>query len=588
MGIVALFAAISASRQTSAQQDINRALLDAADRGELAAVDDLLRKGADPNTFDRENFATPLRRAVYQGHLKIIEELLDWGADPRVGGTVVIDETVYKKREDVARLLMSRGVDINERDSNGTPTLERQLWGTPADHPLSQVEDIAFLLKLGADPNAQSPGGITALMMVAGRFAMSEGAEETKAVVAMMRLLLKSGARVETEDDIGATALIHAMDGGTLSAIKVLTEAGANINHQNKNGMPPLLMALQRRDRDGRIDYLLGHGANVKIKDKEGMTSVMAATRQGYLKHLSLFLQRGVDPNARTQSGRTAAHSAAAYYNFNSPYDNLTEDKKDRATAVDMLRVLAQAKADLTAADNEGFTPMHVAARAGYTETLRFLLDRGGNQNQLNAKGETPVFLTIGAILDGFPKLKLLVSKGANVNTPNIERTTPLMLAAMTRNRGMLMYLLGQKADPNATDKTELTALNVASAIIGEQSVDPRDYAAMTTALASSMSSVDQRDRSGMTPLMWAAISNIPDALTPLLKKGADINARSGDGRSPLMWAACANADRTIPELLNHSADRSAKDNNGRTALDWARALDQPVAKLLESQLRTP
>jgi ankyrin repeat protein len=576
------------SSLTFAEKDINAALIDAADRGDLAGVDQLVKKGADVNTRNTETFATPLDRAVYQGHVDVVKHLLDLGANPRIGGAVVIDDTVLKKREDVARLLMSRGVDINEKDSNGTPTLERQVWGTPVDQPLSQVDDIAFLLKLGADPNAQTPGGVTALMVVAGRFAMEDRPEEIKAIVAMLRLLIKSGARVDIEDAKGATALTHAADGGTMAAIRVLVEAGADINHQNKRGASPLLIALQRRDRDGRIDYLLAHGADVKAKDQDGLTTLMAAATQGYVKYVSALLKRGLDPNARTQTGRTAAHWAASYYNFNSPYDKSAEDKKDRATAVNVLRVLSEAGADLKAADNEGVTPLHVAARAGYVETLRFLLDHGGDPNRPNAKRETPLFLSIVAFLDRFPKVKLLIAKGANVNSPGPGGTTPLMLAAKTRSREVLLYLLQQKADANAVDEVGSTALNLASASIGEQSVDAGDYTAMTAALASAMSTVDQPDAAGMTPLMWVSISNIPDALTALFQKGADINARSADGRTALTWAACANADRTIPVLLNHNADPATKDKSGRTAADWAKTLDQPVAKLLDTQSKAP
>src|SRR5207302_5435790 len=136
----------------------------------------------------------------------------------------------------------------------------------------------------------------------------------------------------------------------------------------------------------------------------------------------------------------------------------------------------------------------HISARAGHVETLQFLLDRGADPNRANAKRETPLFLSIVADLDGFAKMKVLIAKGANVNSSGPGGRTPLMLSSKIMNRGVLMYLLRQRANANATDEAGITALNLASASIGEQSVESHDYTAIIAALASSMSSVDQRD----------------------------------------------------------------------------------------------
>jgi ankyrin repeat protein len=324
------------------------------------------------------------------------------------------------------------------------------------------------------------------------------------------------------------------------------------------------------------------------VKDEDGQTTVMAAAMQGYSKYLSLLIERGIDPNARTKSGKVAAHWAASYSNFSSRYDQFAKDKSDRAVAVEMLRVLASHGADLSMVDDERVAPLHNAARAGYVETLRFLLEYGGDPDLANAKRERPVFLSIVSSVDSLPKVKLLIDKGANVNLAGPGGTTPLMLAAKTRNRAMLMYLLEHHADANAIDDGGSTALNVSAASVGEQFVKPRDYAAMVAALAGATLETDHRDKDGMTALMWASISNIPEAMTVLIGKGANVNARSADGRSVLAWAACANADRAIPLLLDRGADRNAKDNSGRTAFDWSKTLEQPVAGLVDTKSKNP
>jgi serine/threonine-protein phosphatase 6 regulatory ankyrin repeat subunit B len=248
--------------------------------------------------------------------------------------------------------------------------------------------------------------------------------------------------------------------------------------------------------------------------------------------------------------------------------------------------LISGAGGDLNAATDAGDTPLHSAVMGGYLEAVEFLLANGSNPNQPNAKGETPLMHSITASVDGFAKMKLLVTKRAEVNAKSSEGLTALMLAAQAMQRGALMYLLGQGADPNATDGSGATALRLLAQNVRDGRVHSRDYPAMIQALAKASSSVEQRDAAGMTPLMWATISDLPEAVTPLLAKGADIHARSLDGRTVLMWAASANAGKTVLLLIERGAEVGAKDAQGRTAFEWAKILGLPVAQAMEAQSR--
>jgi ankyrin repeat protein len=78
----------------------------------------------------------------------------------------------------------------------------------------------------------------------------------------------------------------------------------------------------------------------------------------------------------------------------------------------------------------------------------------------------------------------------------------------------------------------------------------------------------------GLTPLILAAENNEnPEAITALLKAGADIEARDLKyGGTVLMWAAYTNRNpEVIITLLKAGANAKAKDDNGRTALDYAK-----------------
>src|SRR5262249_4059965 len=162
-------------------------------------------------------------------------------------------------------------------------------------------------------------------------------------------------------------------------------------------------------------------------KDKQGMTTLMAATLRGNAKCVSHLLQRGVDPRASTHVGQTAVHAAAAYKDFvNDP----PVDRKNRRNAVEVMRLLAQAGAEVDSADDQGMAPVHPAVQDGYLETTQFLLDHGADLNRSVTKGETPLFLAVVADSDAFAKMKLLLSRGADVNGSGPNGITPLMLAA--------------------------------------------------------------------------------------------------------------------------------------------------------------
>jgi len=102
-------------------------LLHAIHKGQLAAVDLLLRSGADPKRGSGD--LQPLLMAVGTGHARIVRRLLDAGADPHsdetifltaVGGGALSDldnPLLGRCNTDVVRALLDRAPDLRLRDS---------------------------------------------------------------------------------------------------------------------------------------------------------------------------------------------------------------------------------------------------------------------------------------------------------------------------------------------------------------------------------------------------------------------------------------------------------------------------------------
>ncbi len=115
-------------------------LVEAAKRGDLAAVVALLAEDADPDSHDRHG-NTALTFAARDGHLEMAEALIaagatvDWQDGERVTPLIL---AVHKNHPGVARLLLDQGADPSIRDKWNRTALDYALRrGT--DDPIARM-----------------------------------------------------------------------------------------------------------------------------------------------------------------------------------------------------------------------------------------------------------------------------------------------------------------------------------------------------------------------------------------------------------------------------------------------------------------
>ena len=125
--------------------------------------------------------------------------------------------------------------------------------------------------------------------------------------------------------------------------------------------------------------------------------------------------------------------------------------------------------------------------------------------------------------------LKKLIDKGVNVNLPNRDGSTPLMLAAGRGNAEAAQMLLRAGADVNARQPGAMNSAIQYAAELGN--------GATVRTLLSAGAYVNQVDGSGWTPLMIAMLYGRPDVVEALLEGGANVNARSTTGWTALKEA---------------------------------------------------
>jgi uncharacterized protein len=124
-----------------------------------------------------------------------------------------------------------------------------------------------------------------------------------------------------------------------------------------------------------------------------------------------------------------------------------------QANDVGKVRTLLADGTSPNQTDEDGFTTgMHIAAANGNLQLMAILYKAGGDINQHNAIGSTP--LDLAAEHDRFDAAQLLVQMKANVNDQNKNGMTPLMFAAKTGDIQLVRMLLDGGANPNVLDYT--------------------------------------------------------------------------------------------------------------------------------------
>jgi ankyrin repeat protein len=200
---------------------------------------------------------------------------------------------------------------------------------------------------------------------------------------------------------------------------------------------------------------------------------------------------------------------------------------------------------------------------------VRLLISRGADVKARALSGTDA--LTVAAVYRGTTgSLQLMLDAGAPPETPEgvHARHSPLVFASMTGDLENVRLLLKHGAEPSAEALSEAVTFG---------------YPEVLKSLIDAGADATITEGSGINLVHWAAITNRPEAIPVLLAAKADMNAVDQFGFTPLMYAATVDeGDIDVATiLLKAGADRSIRNKENRTALDQARRYKH--AKLVEA-----
>jgi uncharacterized protein len=348
--------------------------------------------------------------------------------------------------------------------------------------------------------------------------------------------------------------------GDRKSALDLIARNAAAVNSAQPDGTTPLHWAVYRVDEE-LVKTLLARGAKADIVNTYGSSPLAEAARVANLNLVKMLLDAGADPNRANEDGETPIMLAA------------------RTGNVKAAELLVGHGANVNASENfRHQTALMWAAAEIKPEMVAFLISKGADvnaraeandwPNQMTSEprvqyrptgGLTPLLYASRAGCRGC--IEALLKGGADIDLPNPDGMTPLMMAIDNSHYEVARYLLDQGANPHTWDWFGRTPLYVVANMRGgaDSNAGPRPPASLDLVNALLKAGVNPNHQlnmiqpsrggnsgrfkddllnTGATPLLRAAQTFDNQVVRALLEHGALVDLPNAMGVTPFMAAA--------------------------------------------------
>lgn len=422
----------------------------------------------DKSPSQRDGFGrSALHYAASCGEVEILKYLLSTDKlkidDRDKDGETPLFTALQMQKKPIARLLVSRGADVNAKDKKGWTPLHEAARG-------SSVSLVELLISHGA-LECFNKAGMTPYML-----AKEEENEKIAQVIfdqlnkprsdiqvrkfqSPLHLAVLSFNIVEVQKHLvpslleacdieEKTPLHYAIFYGFEQAAKLLLEKGANLEARDKNQETSLWITL-RQETPSLRKLLLRNRADTSAINLAGQTPLTFCIEEGNMAGALDLLEAGADVNLQSSHHKTSLHSAVR-----KDYKHLASLLLKHGAKVDETNIL-------------GLTPLHMALQLEHNQLALMLMEQGANLEACDSHNSTPLHY---AAANGDSKiLKSLISllnvKNDSLNPLNFHENTPLHIYCMNWEGGDisgLKMLCDCGADPKIKNRSGLTPLDIA------------------------------------------------------------------------------------------------------------------------------
>ncbi len=256
---------------------------------------------------------TPLLYAARENCIRCVDVLLAKGADidlPDPDGVSPLHVAIMNANWDLAKRLIEKGADVNQWDIYGEAPLFTAVGGRArtgnagssidAPNETNGLTIVRMLLEHGANPNMQlffRPANVRGATNTRGSTPLIRAANNNDMEV--VKLLLEHGAdatvyMADRQTPIHAVLAGRASEKDALELIRVLHEAGTDVNSvalvvhmEEVRGGSALHYAVRKRYKEV-IRLLASYGADLNLKDQDGLTALDYTQGRGFMAFMAL------------------------------------------------------------------------------------------------------------------------------------------------------------------------------------------------------------------------------------------------------------------------------------------------------------
>ena len=332
------------------------------------------------------------------------------------------------------------------------------------------------------------------------------------------------------------------------------------VNGKNSKGFTPLHIAAFY-NRPKMIQVLMDSEARIDIRSRKGNIPFhLAAVRN----HLEVAQQIASDESTMDLKTFDILKSGIP---SKSLVEDLLADDNDKIKLVSAL---------INQTNNDGNTPLHLAAQYNSQEVAQFLIQNKAYIDSQNTKGNTPLHLA--AQYNSQEVAQILIDHDASVDMVNKDRFkqgilstplfTPLHVAVMNNSLDVAQILIDGGADIdegvdayinfNNRSKT-LIGVGAVASLIGMVDDTDNEHNRSRDFLVGASIVLKDHKWSDYTPLHLAVHSGHLPMIQLLLSNGADVNAKDDIGYTPLHVATQHNRMEVADLLLEYGANVNAQ-----------------------------
>ncbi|KAL3187398.1 hypothetical protein MRX96_025466 [Rhipicephalus microplus] len=232
---------------------------------------------------------------------------------------------------------------------------------------------------------------------------------------------------------VPSVMLLEAAARNDVDEVRRLLMLGVSPDSTNEDGLTALHQCCID-DSEEMMKLLIDFDANVNAKDSEQWTPLHAAATCGHIHLVRYLISRGADLLAVNADGNMPYdicedEPTLDYIESEMAKRGITQEMIDETRAANEVMMLSDLKGlsdaggDLEFRDEQGATPLHIAAANGYVSVVEFLLDQHVSTDVCDNDQWQPIH---AAACWGHPDvLEMLVQAGADLNARTKNGETP-------------------------------------------------------------------------------------------------------------------------------------------------------------------